>query len=44
MNGGCAHTQKQMKEYLVRLEAYRDVDGYRATHYAFHQVAFQLAH
>jgi Tfp pilus assembly protein PilE len=32
------------KEYLVRLECYRDEDGYRQTHYAYHQVAYTIAH
>jgi hypothetical protein len=32
------------REYLVRLECYRDRPGYRDTHYAYHQVAFTIAH
>lgn len=32
------------REYLVRLECYRNRDGYRDTHYAYHQVAFTIAH
>ncbi|MNS58793.1 hypothetical protein D3C72_917260 [compost metagenome] len=32
------------KEYLVRLECYRDEGGYRQTHYAFHQVTYTIAH
>ncbi|MFN3428825.1 MAG: hypothetical protein ACK46X_02605 [Candidatus Sericytochromatia bacterium] len=32
------------KEYLVRLECYRDHDGYRSAHYAFHQVTYTIAH
>jgi Tfp pilus assembly protein PilV len=32
------------REYLVRLECYRNRDGYRDTHYSYHQVAFTIAH
>jgi hypothetical protein len=34
----------QNREYLIRLECYRDRDGYRDTHYAYHQVAYTIAH
>lgn len=32
------------REYLVRIECYRNHDGYRDTHYAYHQVAYTIAH
>lgn len=31
-------------EYLIRLEGYRDINGYRDTHYCYHQVAYTIAH
>lgn len=32
------------REYLVRLECYRNHTGYLETHYAYHQVAYTIAH